>query len=217
MKRYKIRRLIVLLVVLIFIVLPTISVLASPTQSTYTPQVELLFALVIAVSVVIATIVFGLLIYVVVRYREGNDTVRKRIKNEKRLEVAWVLFAAIIVLSLFIASLPVTTSYFTDQEVYDEEIQVIAKTYDFTFVREDGTRTVDVVYLKVNTIYKFNISSEDVVHSFYAHELSIKLDMVPGRFNIIFVEISNPGTYEIHCAEYCGYGHYLMEAKIIVT
>jgi heme/copper-type cytochrome/quinol oxidase subunit 2 len=217
MKRYKIKRLIVSLFGLLFIILPTINVIASPTQSTYTPQVEFLMALVVFVSVIIAAIVFGLMIYVLVRFREGNETVRKPIKNENRLEVAWIIFAAIIVLSLFVVSLPVTHSYFTDQEVYDEEVLVIAYTYNFTFVREDGTRTVDVVYLQVNTLYKFNFSSIDVIHSFYAHELSIKLDMVPGRFNIIFVEITVPGIYEVHCAEYCGFGHYLMEAKIIVT
>ncbi|MHA1206698.1 MAG: hypothetical protein ACTSSO_03910 [Candidatus Hodarchaeales archaeon] len=217
MKRYKIRKLIISIVGLIFIVIPTISVLASPTQSTYTPQVELLLALVIFVSIIIATIVYGLLIYVVVRYREGNDTIRKPIQNEKRIEAVIILLAAIVVVSLFVVSLPVTNSYFTDREVYDEEVLVIAYTYNFTFVREDGTRTVDVVYLKVNTLYKFNLTSIDVIHSFYAHELSIKLDMVPGRFNIVFIEISVPGIYEVHCAEYCGFGHYLMEAKIIVT
>ena len=217
MKRYKIRKLIISIVGLIFIVIPTISVLASPTQSTYTPQVELLLALVIFASIIIAAIVYGLLIYVVVRFREGNDTIRKPIQNEKRLEAVIILLAAIVVVSLFVVSLPVTNSYFTDQEIYDEEVLVIAYTYNFTFVREDGTRTVDVVYLKVNTLYKLNLSSIDVIHSFYAHELSIKLDMVPGRFNIVFVEISVPGIYEVHCAEYCGFGHYLMEAKIIVT
>jgi len=217
MKRNKVRKLIVTLVGIIFIVIPTISVLATPTQSTYTPQVELLMAIVVLVSVGIASIVFGLLIYVVVRFREGNDTVRRRIQNEKRLEIAWILFAAIIVLSLFAVSLPVTNSYFMDQENYDEEILVIAQQYYFIFKREDGNISFDEVYLKVNTMYKFNISSIDVIHSFYAHELSIKLDMVPGRFNILFVEISIPGVYEVHCAEYCGFGHYIMEARIIVT
>ncbi|MHA2347936.1 MAG: hypothetical protein ACXACP_14540, partial [Candidatus Hodarchaeales archaeon] len=88
MKRNKVRKLIVSLAGIIFIVIPTISVLATPTQSTYTPQVELLLALVILVSVGIASIVFGLLIYVVIRFREGNNTVREPIKNETRLEIA---------------------------------------------------------------------------------------------------------------------------------
>lgn len=217
MKKNKIRRFIVSITGLFFLVIPTISALATPTQSTYTPQVEFLMILVLLASAIIAGLVFGMLIYVMVRYREGNDTVRKPIQNETRLEIAWIIFAAVIVLSLFAASLPVTNSYFVDQEVYEEEILVLAYQYNFTFVRENGTRTVDVVHLKVNTMYKFNITSMDVIHSFYAHELSIKLDMVPGRFNIVFVEVSVPGVYEVHCAEYCGYGHYLMEAKIIVT
>jgi heme/copper-type cytochrome/quinol oxidase subunit 2 len=197
----------------------TISIIptsASPSESTFTPQVQLLLTLVVLVSLMIAFLVFGLLIYVTIRFRESSNTVRKPIKNEMRLEIAWIVFATVIVLSLFAASLPVTESYFTEQEVYDEEILVIAYQYNFTFVREDGSRTVDVVYLRVNEIYMFNLTSIDVIHSFYVHELSIKLDMIPGRYNIIYVQITQPGVYEVHCAEYCGFGHYLMEAKIIV-
>ncbi|MHA2252262.1 MAG: cytochrome c oxidase subunit II [Candidatus Kariarchaeaceae archaeon] len=210
----KIRMIVYLLGLVVTI--PVTYTSAAPSESTYTPQVQLLLTLVILVSVMIASIVFGLLIYIAIRFREGSNTVRKRIENEMRLEIAWIVFATVIVLSLFLASLPATTSYFTEPEQYDEEILVIAYQYNFTFVRENGDRTVDVVYLRVNDVYKFNITSIDVIHSFYAHELSIKLDMVPGRYNIVYVQIREPGTYEIHCAEYCGFGHYLMQAKIIV-
>ncbi len=189
---------------------------ASPSESTYTPQVQLLLTLVVLVSIMIAAIVFGLLIYVIIRFRENSNTIRKPIKNEMRLEIAWIVFATVIVVSLFAVSLPVTESYFTEQEFYDEEILVIAYQYNFTFVREDGSQTIDVVYLRVNEMYMFNLTSIDVIHSFYVHELSIKLDMIPGRYNIIYVQISQPGVYEVHCAEYCGFGHYSMEAKIVV-
>jgi heme/copper-type cytochrome/quinol oxidase subunit 2 len=173
--------------------------------------------IVIFFSILIASIVFGLLIFILIRFRESSNVTRKKIKNEMRIEIAWILFASIIVATLFLASLPVTQSYLTEQEDYDEEILIIAYKYNFTFVREDGNRTIDVVYLKVDTTYKFNITSIDVIHSFYAHELSIKLDMIPGRYNIIYLNIPNPGIYEVHCAEYCGFGHYMMQAKIIVT
>ena len=200
----------------LFIREPVISAVASPTDSTYTPQIEFLLTVVILVSIFIASLVFGMLIYIVLRFREGNKTVRRRIQNEMRLEIGWVIFATIIVLSLFAASLPATTSYFSEREDYDEEILVIAYQYNFTFVRENGSRTVDIVHIKVNEVIKFNITSIDVIHSFYAHELSIKLDMVPGRYNIVYLEVPIPGTYEVHCAEYCGFGHYSMEAKIVV-
>ena len=200
----------------LFIREPVISAVASPTDSTYTPQIEFLLTVVILVSIFIASLVFGMLIYIVLRFREGNKTVRRRIQNEMRLEIGWVIFATIIVLSLFAASLPATTSYFSEREDYDEEILVIAYQYNFTFVRENGSRTVYIVHIKVNEVIKFNITSIDVIHSFYAHELSIKLDMVPGRYNIVYLEVPIPGTYEVHCAEYCGFGHYSMEAKIVV-
>ena len=178
----------------LFIREPVISAVASPTDSTYTPQIEFLLTVVILVSIFIASLVFGMLIYIVLRFREGNKTVRRRIQNEMRLEIGWVIFATIIVLSLFAASLPATTSYFSEREDYDEEILVIAYQYNFTFVRENGSRTVDIVHIKVNEV----------------------IDMVPGRYNIVYLEVPIPGTYEVHCAEYCGFGHYSMEAKIVV-
>jgi heme/copper-type cytochrome/quinol oxidase subunit 2 len=212
------KRLVLLIGILFGIFLTTRPVSAAgPTGSTYTPEVQGLMVIVIFFSILIASIVFGLLIFILIRFRESSNVTRKKIKNEMRIEIAWILFASIIVATLFLASLPVTQSYLTEQEDYDEEILIIAYKYNFTFVREDGNRTIDVVYLKVDTTYKFNITSIDVIHSFYAHELSIKLDMIPGRYNIIYLNIPNPGIYEVHCAEYCGFGHYMMQAKIIVT
>ncbi|MFX1507916.1 MAG: cytochrome c oxidase subunit II, partial [Promethearchaeota archaeon] len=184
--------------------------------STYTPQVQLLMFIVIIFSVLITVIVFTLMIYILIRFRESSKSPRKKIQNEIRLEVIWIVFASIIVSILFISSLPVTQSYLTEHQTYDEEIVVIAYKYNFTFIREDGTRTEGVVYLETNKLYKFNISSIDVIHSFYVHELSVKLDMIPGRYNIIYIQIPDPGEYEVHCAEYCGFGHYSMKAKIIV-
>ncbi len=201
----------------LFLARPIISARASTTDSTYTPQIEFLLTLMILVSILIAAIVFGMLIYIVVRFREGNNTVRKKIQNEMRLEIGWVIFATVIVISLFAASLPATTSYFSERKDYDEEILIVAYQYNFTFVREDNSFTVGYVEIEVHKVYMLNITSTDVIHSFYSHELSIKLDMVPGRYNIIYLQVRTPGTYEVHCAEYCGFGHYSMEAKIIVT
>ncbi|MHA2248017.1 MAG: hypothetical protein ACXADY_23925 [Candidatus Hodarchaeales archaeon] len=188
-----------------------------PTESNFTPQVETLFLIVILISILIASIVFGLMIFILIRFRESSDTPRKKIQNQIRVEAVWISFAAILVTILFLVSLPVTQSYLTEPQSYDEQVKIIAYKYDFKFIREDGNETIGEVNLEVNKMYMFNISSIDVVHSFYVHELAIKLDMIPGRQNYIYVEITQPGTYEVHCAEYCGFGHYLMMAKINVT
>jgi heme/copper-type cytochrome/quinol oxidase subunit 2 len=215
----KVKKLIFLfsLVVTTFIGLPVTISDGAPLQSTYTPEVEFLFLVVILISIFIASLVFGLLIYILYRFREGSKTTRKRIDKEMRLEVGWIIFAAVIVISLFLLSLPVTESYIVEPESYDEEILVIAYSYNFTFIRENGTRTVDLLHIEVNKIYKLNLTSIDVIHSFYAHELSIKLDMIPGRYNIVYLQVTRPGEYEILCAEYCGPYHFIMTAVIIAT
>ncbi|MHA2108197.1 MAG: cytochrome c oxidase subunit II transmembrane domain-containing protein, partial [Candidatus Hodarchaeales archaeon] len=96
------------LIIGLFFAESVVSANASPADSTYTPQIELLMTLVIFISILIASLVFGMLIYIAVRFREGNNTVRKRIQNEIRSEIGWIIFATLIVLSLFAVSLPAT-------------------------------------------------------------------------------------------------------------
>ncbi|MFX0052907.1 MAG: cytochrome c oxidase subunit II transmembrane domain-containing protein, partial [Candidatus Hermodarchaeota archaeon] len=146
---------------------------AAPKGSTYTPQVQLLFAIVIFFSFIIASVVFGLMAIILIRYRASSKVPRKKIQNQMRIEILWILFASIIVSILLVSSLPVTQSYLTKPQEYDEQIQIIAYKYNFTFIREDGNESVGIVYLEAGKLYLFNISSIDVIHSFYVHELSI--------------------------------------------
>ena len=55
----------------------------------------------------------------------------------------------------------------------------------------------------------------DVQHSFFAPELRIKQDAVPGKTIPIAVEIPEPGRYTLVCAELCGWGHYKMAGTIV--
>jgi len=207
----------IVLGIIFSIIMNLVSKTIGQGGSQYTPQLESLFVIVLFFSFLIAGVVYGLMTYILIRFRAGSKSIRKQIQNETRIELAWILFAAIIVAILFISSLPVTTSYLTDQD-YDEEILVVGYQYYFQFYnKQTGNATTNVVYLQVNKPYKLNLTSADVIHSFYCHELSIKLDMIPGRFNIIYLKVSTPGSYAVHCAEYCGFGHYTMEASIIVS
>ena len=55
----------------------------------------------------------------------------------------------------------------------------------------------------------------DVQHSFFAPELRIKQDAVPGKIIPMMVDIPTPGSYSLVCAELCGWGHYKMAATIV--
>ncbi|UCE14168.1 MAG: hypothetical protein JSV04_03070, partial [Candidatus Heimdallarchaeota archaeon] len=158
-----IRFLLYLTIITIIILIDPIPIKAIPQKSTYTPQVQLLLFIVIICSILIAGVVFILMTYILIRFRESSKTPRKRIQNQVRLEVIWIVFASIIVSILFFSSLPVTQSYLTEHQDYDEQVLVTAYKYNFTFIREDGTTTEGIVYLEVNKLYKFNITSIDVI------------------------------------------------------
>ncbi|MCF8709673.1 cytochrome c oxidase subunit II [Rhizorhapis sp. SPR117] len=59
------------------------------------------------------------------------------------------------------------------------------------------------------------LESNDVIHSFWVPRLSGKLDMVPGRRNILPIQADLPGTFAGQCAEYCGGPHALMGFVVV--
>ena len=54
------------------------------------------------------------------------------------------------------------------------------------------------------------LESDNVIHSFWVPQLAGKLDMIPGRTNVLTVEAKEPGLARGQCAEYCGGAHALM-------
>ena len=62
-----------------------------------------------------------------------------------------------------------------------------------------------------------NITSGDVAHSFFVYDLAIKVDAIPGQMNVRYFKITDPGTYIVTCAEYCGVNHYTMQFALDAT
>jgi cytochrome c oxidase subunit 2 len=68
----------------------------------------------------------------------------------------------------------------------------------------------------VDKVVEFELGSRDVLHSFFVRELRTKQDAVPGRTIKGWFEPTVPGTFEIVCAEICGFGHTLMKGSLTV-
>lgn len=73
------------------------------------------------------------------------------------------------------------------------------------------------LFLPVNHIIRLDITGADVIHSFAVPSLGIKLDAIPGRINVAYVEILRSGVYFGQCSELCGVNHGFMPIKIIAT
>ena len=61
-----------------------------------------------------------------------------------------------------------------------------------------------------------HVTSADVIHSFWIPRLAGKLDMIPGRTNILRIEADAPGHYRGQCSEFCGIGHAHMVLAVRV-
>jgi cytochrome c oxidase subunit II len=77
-----------------------------------------------------------------------------------------------------------------------------------------GISLVNQIYLPVNTPVDLHLSSADVIHSLWVPRLAGKLDMIPGRVNVLRVAADLPGTYRGQCAEFCGLDHAHMHFTV---
>ena len=72
------------------------------------------------------------------------------------------------------------------------------------------------IRLPVDQPVEFELSSPDVIHSFWIPSLAGKMDMIPGRTNRLALHPTRIGTFRGVCAEYCGTAHALMAFPVVV-
>jgi cytochrome c oxidase subunit 2 len=87
--------------------------------------------------------------------------------------------------------------------------------------RDDKNAKDDVVgtnelHLPLGKPTLIELSSKDVIHSFFVPEFRIKQDAVPGMNIQVWVEPTMAGHFEIGCAQLCGVGHSIMRGDVYV-
>jgi cytochrome c oxidase subunit II len=87
-------------------------------------------------------------------------------------------------------------------------VQVIGQQWLWTF-RYPAYGGVETATLAIpdNRWVEFNVTSLDVAHSFWAYELGVKADAIPGANNVAYVKATKTGTFQVRCAELCGLWH----------
>lgn len=81
---------------------------------------------------------------------------------------------------------------------------------------QPGFETANELRLPVGERTIFALEAADVIHSFWIPTLGGKMDMIPGRTNILSLEPTRTGTFRGPCAEFCGTSHALMAFTVVV-
>jgi cytochrome c oxidase subunit II len=205
--------------------------LPVPASDRTDPVWDLWLGSWIAVLVVFV-LVFGLMVYAMIRFRKRDETPPSQIRYHLPLEVLYTIAPCIIVAVFFFHTVVAQNAILKEVKDPDHEIIVVGSKWQWAFDNMDekavaGEDVFDVgtpadpanLYLPVNESVRFVLKSPDVIHSFWIPEFYFKLDVVPGKkpFNQFDVTPTREGTFTGRCAELCGLYHSRMIFKVHVV
>jgi cytochrome c oxidase subunit 2 len=200
-----------------------------PQASSFAGDIDhliLLVGVIVGVWFVAAELIlFGLIF----KFRARPGVRGQYVTGETKAEHRWVSWPHYAVLAfdvvILVAALHVWTEIKVDTPAGEEEVRVISQQWSWSFVHagpdgkldtEDDIRTVDDLYLQRDKVYRFELHSRDVLHSFSIPAFRLKQDAVPGRAITGWFKPTVTGDFDLQCAEICGYGHGLMPGRVHV-
>jgi cytochrome c oxidase subunit 2 len=194
------------------------NVLPFGAASSQAGRVDGVFLLILGIGVFFFFLTQGMLIYFAVKYRRrlpGRDNETPTITGSPLLEFLWILIPSLVVVAIFFYGWRV----YTDQRIPvagATEVRVNARQWMYEIKYPDGRTAINEIRVPADKPVKFILSAADVLHGFYLPDFRVKMDMIPGRVTILWVQPDRPGSYQIYCTVYCGTGHSNMLARLIV-
>jgi cytochrome c oxidase subunit 2 len=182
-------------------------------------------------------LVWVLVIWCVIAYRRRKDDthIPAQIRYHIPLEILYTVVPIMMVGTLFYYTAKDQAAIQDTSATPDVRIGVIGKqwAWDFNYidskVYDYGVQaemdkgqagvetTLPTVYLPVNKRVQFEITSNDVIHSFWIPAFLYKMDAIPGLMNKFQVIPQREGTYKGKCSELCGEYHsnMLFNVKVV--
>ena len=179
-------------------------------------------------SMIVGVFVWGLMAWVVVRFRRGHKgEAPRQTRYNLPLELLYTLVPFLIIGVLFFFTVNTQNGVLAkaDESVKPvTTVNVIGQKWSWTFnymeesnplvgavVHQQGTiDKIPDLYLPVDQPVRFNLVSADVIHSFWIPAFYFKLDVIPGHPNSFDVTPTKLGTFSGKCAELCGTYHAAM-------
>lgn len=189
-----------------------------PVQaSANAPATDNLFHLIFWISAFFFLLIMVLMVIFVVRYRRTDpDQLGTGPSHSTALELLWSGIPIAIVMVLFgIGFRDFMRMVGPNAAPNAYEIGVTGQKWKWTFTYPNG-HVDDILHVPLNTPVQLNMTSEDVIHSFFVPAFRTKQDVVPGRYTKMFFRATVPGEFVVFCAEYCGTSHANMVTKIVV-
>jgi cytochrome c oxidase subunit 2 len=148
------------------------------------------------------------------RVQPDDDTDGPPIHGNTRLEIAWTIVPAILVIAIGVVS-AVVLSKTADAGSNPLHVKVFAQQFAWKF-EYPGKVMSDELVMPLHRNVKFEMQSADVIHSLWIPQMGQKQDVVPGITTEIVITPTRTGTFTLICTELCGLGHATMRAPVRV-
>jgi cytochrome c oxidase subunit 2 len=182
----------------------------------------------VVTALLVGFLVWGLIFWCVVRYRKRGEQLPPQTRYNLPMEVLYTVTPFLVIAVLFYATVLVQTDVQKTSPDPDVVVEVVAFQWSWQFNYRDGigpdadtvaTSTVGasdyvpVLVVPTGRTIRFELTSPDVIHSFWVPELLFKRDVFPGSVRNAFevtIQVDKEGAYVGRCAELCGTYHSQM-------
>jgi cytochrome c oxidase subunit 2 len=167
----------------------------------------------LAASIVIFALVIGLLAYALAHRRSAVS-----MKDPAGFVLAGGLVLPVVVLAA-LTGLSVWVLNGTDTASSAGDVHIDVTAHDWWWdvsYPDEGVRTANEIHVPVGHTVVLTGTSGDVIHSFWAPELNGKIDLIPGKTNMLKFRADEPMVVRGQCAEFCGIAHGKMAFYVVV-
>ena len=192
--------------------------LMPEAASAQSAPIDWLLNLELATLSFLAALILVPLIYslVVFRRRKGDTTDATHVEGNINLEIVWT----IVPLFLVMAFAYLGAGNLAEIQRADPNAMIVKVTgqqWSWSFEYPAYGVTSTEMHVPVGKQILLQMTSRDVIHSFWVPEFRPKQDLVPGRITQLRITPTVIGNYKVRCAELCGTSHYSMEQPVIVS
>jgi cytochrome c oxidase subunit 2 len=182
-----------------------------------------LFSVYVPIAAGVFVVVVSVVLIAVLRYRRNGSPSRRR--DASWLEGSYAVMLACIVGLLLYETF--TTEHQVDTVANRERpsltVNVTAARWEWEFAypgtgitHRSGYVGNQPLVVPANRAVRFNLASQDVIHSMWIPELRFKRDLIPGYTEHITMTFTQIGTFAGQCAEFCGLRHAEMTFPVHV-
>lgn len=195
-------------------------------QATPAHEIYGLSIFVLLITAAIFLVVAGVLFYALVRFRHrggDSETEPTQLYGSRQIEVAWTVVPILIVVVLFLTTARIISVTERSRKPANAlEVVVIGHQYWWEYrYPKLGIVTANEMHVPVSdpkapTPTYMTMTSADVDHSWWVPKLAGKMDLIPNKVNVMWIDPTKPGLYLGQCAQYCGMEHAMMLIRVYV-